>query len=110
MTIMLMVVGTMGALTRTVEQEFEYCDGYGAATQHARIALDRIAENVRRATANQNFPGCIVVAETENSYRYPDALVVWRPAGVPAAPDGLPRFNELIIYCPAANAPINWSN
>lgn len=105
MTVVLMVAGTMAGLARSVEQGFEYSEGYGAATQHARIVLDRIAENVRRATANRNFPGCIVVAESVNSRRYPDTLVVWRPGGIPADAAGLPRFNELIVYCPAPNAP-----
>ncbi len=115
MTVMLMVVGTLGGLARTVQQGYEYSEGYGIATQHARIALDRIAQNVCQATANEQFPGCLVVAESVNSYRYPDTLVVWRPGGdasnptglprTPADPSGLPRYNELLIYCPDANTP-----
>jgi hypothetical protein len=105
MMIMLMVVGALGALTRTVQQGFEYADGYGIATQYARVVLDRIAQNVSQATANDQFPGCIVVAESVNSYRYPDTLVVWRPTGTPAAPAGLPCYNELVIYCPNPAAP-----
>jgi Tfp pilus assembly protein PilW len=105
MMIMLMVVGTLGALTRTVQQGFEYCDGYGIATQYARVILDRIAQNVSQATANDQFPGCIVVADNVNSFRYPDTLVVWRPTGAPANPAGLPLYNELVIYCPNPAAP-----
>lgn len=104
MSVMLMVVGTMGGLARTVQQSYEYSEGYGTATQHARIVLDRIAETVRQATANEQFPGCIVVADYDNSVRFPDTLVVWRPAGAPAAPNGLPRYNELVIYCPATDS------
>jgi prepilin-type N-terminal cleavage/methylation domain-containing protein len=105
MTIMLMVVGALGGLTRTVQQGFEYSEGYGIATQHARVVLDRIAQNACQATANDQFPGCIVVAETVNSYRYPDTLVIWRPSGLPANPAGLPLYSELLIYCPNPNSP-----
>jgi Tfp pilus assembly protein PilW len=105
MTIMLMVVGALGGLARTAQQGFEYSEGYGVATQHARVVLDRIAQNVCQATANDQFPGCIVVAEKIDSYRYPDTLVVWRPSGSPANPNGLPRYCELVIYCPNPSAP-----
>jgi hypothetical protein len=105
MMIMLMVVGSLGAMTRTVQQGFEYCEGYGIATQCARVILDRIAQNVSQATANVQFPGCIVVADNINSYTYPDTLVVWRPTGAPANPTGLPRFSELVIYCPNPTTP-----
>lgn len=105
MTVMLMVVGTLGGLARTVQQGFEYSDGYGVATQHARVVLDRITQNACQATANEQFPGCIVVAETVNSYGYPDTLVIWRPSGTPANPTGLPRYCELVIYCPNPTNP-----
>lgn len=103
--IMLMVVVALGGLTRTVQQSFEYSEGYGAATQHARVVLDRIAQNACQATANELFPGFIVVAETVGTDRYPDTLVVWRPSGAPASPTGLPRYNELLIYCPHPSSP-----
>jgi Tfp pilus assembly protein PilW len=105
MTIMLMVVGALGGLTRTVQQSFEYSEGYGVATQHARVVLDRMSQNICQATANEAFPGCIVVAETVNAYRYPDTLVIWRPSGSPANPTGLPLYNELVIYCPSPSDP-----
>lgn len=105
MSVMLLVVGTMGGLARTVQQSYEYSEGYGTATQHARIVMDQIAGTVRQATANEKFPGCIVVADYDNSVRFPDTLVVWRPTGAPAAPNGLPRYNELVIYCPAPDTP-----
>ncbi len=100
MTITVMVVGAIGGLTRTVQQGFEYSEGYGIATQHARVALERIARNVRRATASSQFPGCIVVAESVDGERYPDTLVIWRPSGTAANPTGLPIFSELVVYCP----------
>lgn len=105
MTIVVMVVGAMGGLARTVQQGFEYSEGYGVATQHARVVLDRIAQNICQAMANEQFPGCLVVAETVNAYRYPDTLVIWRPTGTAAAPSGLPRYCELVIYCPHPTIP-----
>ena len=105
MTIMAMVVVALAGLTRTAQQGFEYSEGYGVATQHARVVLDRIAQNACQATANDQFPGCIVVAETVNAYRYPDTLVLWRPSGAPANPTGLPRYCELVIYCPNPASP-----
>ena len=63
-----MVVGTLAGLAHTAEQGFEYCEGYGVATQHAQVALDRITRAIYGATANEQFPGCIVVAETVNSW------------------------------------------
>ncbi len=107
MTIMMMVVGVLAGLARTSQQGFEYSEGYGIATQHARVVLDRIAKSVSEATANDQFPGCIVVAETVGAYRYPDTLVVWHPSsGTPANPAGLPLYRELIIYCPNPNNPL----
>ncbi len=105
MTIMVVVVGALAGLTRTAQQSFEYSEGYGIATQHARVVLDRITQNVCQATANEQFPGCLVVAESIDGYRYPDTLVIWRPNGTPAAPAGLPRYNELIVYCPSPATP-----
>jgi hypothetical protein len=110
MTVMVMVIGALGGLARTIQQSYEYSDGYGVSTQNARIALDRICQNVASATANAKFPGCWVVADTVGSYRYPDELVVWRPRNAdgtwvppnspPPHADGVPRYNELVIYCP----------
>jgi hypothetical protein len=105
MAVMAMVVGTLAGLARTAEQSFEYCEGYGAATQHAQVALDRITRTIYKATANEQFPGCIVVAETVNGWRYSDTLVVWRPSGAATNPSGLPQYNELVIYCPRVNNP-----
>lgn len=102
-SLMVIVVGTLAALAKGIQQGFEYTEGHGLATQHARVVLDRIASKVREATANEQFPGVIVVAESVGSWRFPDTLVVWHPDGDPADPDGLPRYNELVIYCP------NWS-
>jgi hypothetical protein len=105
MSIMVIVVGTLGALAKGVQQGFQYTEGHGLATQHARVVLERIAQTVREAKANEQFPGVIVLAERVGSWRFPDTLVVWHPSGDPADPDGLPRYNELVVYCPDRSSP-----
>ena len=105
MSIMVMVVGTLGALSKGVQEGYRYTEGHGLATQHARVVLDRIGRTVREATANDKFPGAIVVATQVSSWRFPDTLAVWHPDGDPAEPDGLPRYNELVIFCPHPNEP-----
>ncbi len=112
MAIMAMVVGALAGLSHTAELGFEYSEGYGVATQHAQVAMDRISRTIYGATANEQFPGCIVVAETVNSWRYSDTLVVWNPAkasgnasATAANPSGLPLYGELVIYCPHPTNP-----
>ena len=105
MSIMVMVVGTLGVLAKAIQQSYAYTEGHGTATQHARVALDRIANTVAQSTTNDQFPGAIVVADTVGEWRFPDVLVVWRPTNDPIDPDGLPRFNELVIYCPNVDEP-----
>jgi hypothetical protein len=105
MTIMVMVVGALGAITRATQLGFEYNQGHGAATQHARVVLERITRTAREATANEKFPGFIVLTKNVDGWRFPDTLVVWHPDGDPVSPDGMPRRNELVIYCPHPEAP-----
>jgi len=105
MSIVAMVVGTLGTLAHGVQQAYEYTEGYGIATQHARVALDRITRTANEATANEQFPGFIILSYTVGAYQFPDTLVVWHPSGAPADAKGLPRFNELVIYCPDPSVP-----
>ncbi len=98
--VMAMLAGTLAALGQGVQQGFEYCEGYGEATQHARVVLERITRTVSEATANEQFPGFLVVSNEVAGWEFPDVLVVWHPDVPPADPDGLPRFSELVIYCP----------
>jgi len=106
----------LGGITKAVQLSFEYNQGHGDATQHARVVLERICRTAREATANEKFPGFIVLAEEVGSWRFPDTLVVWHPErtgenlqGLPlddegfphrVGPDDLPRYDELLIYCP----------
>lgn len=105
MSIMVMVVGTLGALARGVQQSYEYSEGHGQASQHARVVLERIARMVHEATANEQFPGILVVADVVGANRFPEALVVWHPDGAAADPDGLPLMSELVVYCPDVTEP-----
>jgi hypothetical protein len=100
-----MVAGTLGALARSVHSGTAYSEGYGTATQHARVVMERIAQTLSKAHANEQFPGMIVLAEDVLAWRCPETVVVWRPTGDPVDPDGLPRFNELVVYCPDAEYP-----
>ena len=43
--------------------------------------------------------------EDEGGWEFPDTLVVWHPDGAPADPEGLPQFDELVIYCPDRSLP-----
>ena len=126
MAIMAMVVGTLAGLSHTAELGFEYSEGYGVATQHAQVALDRITRAIYGATANEQFPGCIVVADTVSNWTYPDTLVIWNPdlantirTGIKAIPSVTARkpgtppsdndfviyYDELVIYCPNPTYP-----
>lgn len=105
LAIMVMVVGTLAGLSRAVQLSSEYSDGHGMATQHGRVALERITRTVNEATANEQFPGFLVLAGVQSGWRFPDTLVVWHPTGPPVDPEGLPRFNELVVYCPDPASP-----
>ncbi|MGD9722394.1 MAG: type II secretion system protein J [Pirellulales bacterium] len=103
--VLALMAGALGMLTQAVRVSTAYADGTTAATQHARVALYRIDTAVSLSFANETFPGAMVFAATVGGYTYPDTLVVWRPAAEPAAPGGLPRFDEIVVFCPNPNAP-----
>ena len=105
--ILVMIAGALAGLSKAVQMTSDYGEGQGMTTQHARVALERIERTVSEAAANESFPGFLVVEEYVSSWRFPDTLVVWHPpAGVAAAdPKGLPRFSELVIFCPNPQQP-----
>ncbi len=105
MTIMVIVMGSLGAMAKAVNEGALYGETYGSATQHARVAMQRIGATVRSATTSDDFPGLIVIERTVGGWTFPDILVVWHPDGAPVDPDGLPRVNELRVYCPNPDAP-----
>ena len=105
MSVMVMIMGAMGALSKAVNEGALYGESYGTATQHARVAMERIAASVRGATTSDEFPGLIVLKETDAGWEFPDILVIWHPEGAPVDPEGLPRVNELRVYCPNPESP-----
>ena len=104
-SIMVIVMGSLGAMAKAVNEGALYGETYGTATQHARVAMERIGATVRGATTSDEFPGLIVIEETVSGWGFPDMLVVWHPDSTPVDPDGLPRFNELRVYCPDPDTP-----
>lgn len=102
-----MMAVAMAGLATAVQMNNDYGEGHATVTQHARVALERIERTVGEAVASSSFPGVLVLDTHVGVWRFPDALVVWHPAaGTTAAdPRGLPRFNELVIYCPNPQRP-----
>jgi prepilin-type N-terminal cleavage/methylation domain-containing protein len=100
-----MIAAAMGALARTVQIASTYSQGVCTAVQHARVSLERIQRTISEATANQNFPGAVVFADTVSGQSMPDTLVVWHPTSTAANPTGLPLYCELVVYCPNPAAP-----
>ncbi len=104
-TIVSLIVAALGAMASAVQSSAGYSQSHATATQNARVALQRIGRAIESASASDLFPGALVVATEVGTWRFPDALVVWNPDTAPADPEGLPRFNELKIYCPRPNRP-----
>ncbi len=105
-SILTLIAGVLGGLSRAVQMGFDYSQAHGTATQHARVTIERIVQLVNEAVATEDYPGAWVVDEAIDGTSYPDALVVWRPANrVPLSPAGPPRINELVIFAPDPAAP-----
>ena len=105
MTIMVIVMGSLGAMAKAVNEGALYGETYGNATQHARVAMERISATVRGATTSDDFPGLIVLEETDGGWEFPDMLVVWHPSKDVPDTDGEPQMNELRVYFPNPDAP-----
>src|SRR5262245_26590812 len=104
-TVLVLVGGAAGTMSYAVYSAHEVCRNQSTATQHARVATDRIEKAVAEATARESFPGCLIVSYTADGYTFPDRLAVWRPSGTPADPAGLPQVNELVVFsCDPARA------
>jgi hypothetical protein len=98
-TIMLLITAAVGTLASAVKSTNDYCQGYTVSAQHARVALSRIERAVISAYANEQFPGCLIVAEQAGSQSLPHTLVVWYPTGGTVAnPTGLPLISEIVVY------------
>jgi prepilin-type N-terminal cleavage/methylation domain-containing protein len=106
-SIIAMAALAMGTLARATQVSASYVEGSLTSAQHARVAMERINRAVFTATASEDFPGAIVWAESVAGQRFPDTLVVWKPAegSLAANPVGLPRFSELVVFCPNPTVP-----
>jgi prepilin-type N-terminal cleavage/methylation domain-containing protein len=103
--VMALLATTLAALANTVQVANEQQMGRGLSLQHAQVTIERIERTLQGATANEQFPGFIVISETLGGSTFPDTLVVWKPKGSPANPTGLPRVNELVVFAPADGDP-----
>lgn len=99
-TILLMIATAVGMLASAVHGSHAFCQGYLTAGQHARVALSRIEQALRKTYANEQFPGFLVVSEIAGSQALPQTLVVWAPSDAPANPTGLPLVKELVLFSP----------
>jgi len=99
MSVVTMLVAALAVMARAVQLGAEYSEGHSIATQHARVALERITAAIQDATANESFPGVAVLESKKGTNTFPNTLVVWRPAAAPANPTGQPLLKELIIFC-----------
>ncbi len=100
-SMLLMLAGVVGGLASAVDTSSSYSQGHGDASQHARVAMERITRDISLATAVGDYPGFAVVYQEVAGGRYPDTLLVWRPtSGIPTNASGPPLVSELVIYCP----------
>lgn len=103
--VMSLIAATLGMLAMAVQSGADYSLNRGVATQHARVAVERIERTLNGAHANGQWPPFGVYSERVGTWDFPDTLVVWSPVGSPADPDGTPLRNELVIYCPDPTVP-----
>ena len=102
----LSVIGlAMATLSMTIQQGSDYSNGRLEAAQHARVVVDRIQRTLQNAHASEQYPGFHIVTSDAALYSAPDTIAIWSPDGVPANPDGLPLWSELIVYCPEDGNP-----
>ena len=100
-TIMTLIAGTLAALSMTVQQTNHHASGRSTVMQHARVVVGRIERAIADAHSSELFPGIVVFAEQSGGISFPHTLVCWNPTGLPAAPDDLPRFDEITIFTPS---------
>ena len=103
--IMAIVAASLQAMIGSVEIANDYSQGYGTATQHARVAFSRIEAAIHSAYGKSIYPGVWVTQDTDGQWTYPNTLIVWQPSGTPANPAGPPLVRELVIFCPDPNQP-----
>jgi len=100
MSIMGVMAAMVAGLSEAASSGWKHGLGHAEATQHARVALERITRSVREAWATADHPGCVVSYTEFGAWRFPDTLVVWAPNGPPQGVNGMPLVNECVMYCP----------
>jgi prepilin-type N-terminal cleavage/methylation domain-containing protein len=100
LSMMAMLAGVLAGLAMAVQTSTAYSYGHATATQHARVVLERIARDVSQASGAGEHAAFAVITHVDGAYRFPDTLVIWRPTGAPANPQGPPLVKELVIYTP----------
>jgi hypothetical protein len=103
--IMAMIAGALVSMSSAVQTANGYGQTYGTATQHARVALERIDRTVCEAYGKGIYPGVWVTADSDSQWTYPNTVIIWHPAGTPANAAGPPLVQELIAFCPDPNTP-----
>lgn len=115
MTITAMLSVVLGTMILAVNEGWQYTNGLDAATQQARISMDRIRYMVSQAGVYQlagqpPVLGVATVSRTCGTYQLSEVLVVWSGGqtgglasyGVQAR---LPLISELVIYAPQYDNP-----
>lgn len=97
-TVLVMIGGTAATLAFAVYSSYEVCREQSTASQHARVALNRIEQAMIQATASESFPACHIVNFSADGYTFPDSVAIWRPSGTAANPAGLPLVKELVVF------------
>ncbi len=100
MVVMVVVGGALAGLASAVWTGNDFSQGLARATQHGRVANERITRMVNTSASAEDHPGFVVIDTFQDGHRFPDTLVVWHPGGLPANPQGPPLVRELVIYCP----------
>ena len=101
-SIMAMIAGSLGAMARAVQVGAQYSEGHGTATQHARVTLEQISQEVSKAAANDFYPGVFVVSQLVAGQPIPDTLVLWQTTRR-IDQSSRPLLRELVLFCPDRN-------
>ncbi|MBX7167611.1 MAG: hypothetical protein K1X74_14875 [Pirellulales bacterium] len=99
-----LLAGIAAGMANATFQGHRYSRGRSDATQHARVACERMALLISQAYASPTHPGVAVVYKTVGSEQFPDTLVIWTPTGSPVNTAGPPQISECVFICcdPAA--------
>ena len=108
MVVTVMIMGAMASLATAVSDSVDYSQGRITVVQHARVVFNRIAHHVEGAAADtpvsgsNDYHGIAVLADTVDSWTFPDTLVIWSDD---TNNDAVPQVNELIVICPNPSDP-----